>query len=76
MTATLETEIAKLTVEQKLGLIDLLWADLEASGLPPGILCEDDPNLEAVLEQRLRETKEHPEQWLTLEQFKASFGDK
>ncbi len=76
MTALLETEITKLTSAQKLELIDRLWADLEASGLPPGILCEGDPDLEAKLELRLREAKEDPGQCLTLEQFKASFGDK
>ena len=76
MTATLQSEIAKLSPEQKLDLIDQLWADLELSGPPAGILSEDDPKLEAILEQRLAESQAHPEKWLTLEQFKASFGDK
>jgi len=76
MNATLETEIAKLTAEQKLRLIERLWADLEVTDPPPGILNEDDPNLEAELERRLQEAKAHPDQWMTLERFKASFGDK
>jgi len=76
MSATLEAELSKLSVEQKLQLIDRLWADVEKSGLPAGIWSEDDAGLEAELQRRLREAKAHPEQWLTLEEFKRSLGDK
>lgn len=76
MNATLDSEIAKLNDAQKIGLIDRLWHELEASGPPPGLLNEDDPRLEAELERRLAEAQSQPEQWLTLEQFKATFGDK
>lgn len=76
MNAALETEIAKLNDEQKLQLIDRLWMDLERDGPPAGILCEDDPQLEAELEKRLNSALADPKQWLTLEQFKAAVGDK
>ena len=76
MTATLETEIAKLNDEQKLELIERLRMELEHSGPPVGILSEDDPRLEAELEKRLNSALTNPEQWLTLEQFKAAAGDK
>ena len=75
MNATLETEIAKLTSDKKLNLIDRLWTDLDRDVAPPGILSDDDPQLEAKLEKRLDEVLVDPAQRLTLAQFKASFGD-
>jgi hypothetical protein len=76
MNATLETEIAKLTTDQKLNLIDRLWTDLDRDGPPPGLLSDDDPQLDAKLEKRLDEVLADPAQRMTLAQFKASFGDR
>lgn len=76
MTAILESELSRLSVEEKLKLIERLWADVEPLELPPGILSENDPKLEAELHRRLQYAKAHPETLMTLEQFKKSFGDK
>ena len=76
MNAALETEIAKLTSDQKLNLIDRLWTDLDRHGPPLGVLSDDDPQLAAKLEKRLDEALTDPAQRLTLAQFKASFGDR
>ena len=61
------TEIRKLRLEKKLSAA--IAADIAALGCPPGIMSEDDPNLEAELDRRWRSAKDHPEQWLTLEQL-------
>lgn len=76
MTATLKAELKKLTLVEKLALAEEIHAEIAALGKPPGILSEDDPELDAELERRWREVQEHPERLLTLEEFKASFGDK
>jgi putative addiction module component (TIGR02574 family) len=76
MNATLETEIAKLTSDQKLNLIDRLWTDLDRHGPPRGVLSDEDPQLLAKLEKRVDEALADPTQRLTLAQFKASFGDR
>jgi hypothetical protein len=76
MNATLESEIAKLTSEQKLTLIDRLWTDLDGDSPPPGVLSDDDPQLVAKVEKRLDEALADPAQRLTVAEFKASFGDR
>jgi len=76
MNATIETEIAKLTSDQKLNLIDRLWTDLDRHGPPHGVLSDEDPQLLAKLETRVDEALADPAQRLTLAQFKASFGDR
>ena len=73
-------EFRKLSLDQKLRIERKLQAaiaiDIAALGCPPGIMREDSPNLEAELDRRLREAQSHPEQWLTLEQFKRSVTSK
>ncbi len=67
------SEIRKLSLDQKFRpekkLQTAITADIAALGCPPGIMSEDDPNLAAELDRRWRETQEHPEQLLTLEQL-------
>ena len=76
MTATLKAELAKLTLVEKRALVDQIEEEIAALGRSPGLLSEDDPNLEAELDRRWEEIQAHPERSMTLGEFKASFGDK
>jgi len=76
MNSTLKAEISKLTLPEKIALVEEIEAEITALGSPPGMLHEDDPNLEAELDRRWEYAKRHPETIMTLGEFKASFGDK
>lgn len=76
MNSTLKAEIAKLTLVEKIALVNEIEAEIMALGSPTGLLNEEDPGLEAELNRRWEEMKRHPERNMSLEEFKASFGDK
>ena len=69
MNTTLERQVSRLNRTQKLALADRLLADAGLHAKPPGILSEDDPDLEAELNRRLADTRAGS--WLTLEEFRA-----
>jgi hypothetical protein len=76
MTRSLKSELKKLTLVEKLALLDQIEGEVAALGCPPGVMSEDDPKLGAELDRRWREIQHYPERLMTLSEFKASFGDK
>lgn len=71
MNATLKAELAKLTLVEKLALVDEIEAEIATLGCPPGIMSEDDPQLEAELERRWQELRQNPESGVNLEELDA-----
>lgn len=71
MNATLKAELAKLTLVEKLALVDEIEAEIAALGCPPGVMSEEDPKLEAELERRWQELRQNPEGGINLEELDA-----
>ena len=63
MNATLETEITQLSQQEKLALIQKLWAMIDADELPVP------PEVAAELDRRWAEHVRNPSAALTLEQL-------
>ena len=63
-------EIRRLSVEEKLDLMDLLWEELAAR---PELLPVDDET-RAELERRLAEYQANPQEGMTLEEIRAKLG--
>ena len=78
--SALIAEISKLTLGQKLRLEKKLAAaiatDIDALGCPPSVMHGGDPNLEAELDRRWRDAKDHPERLLTLDQLMRNVSRK
>ncbi|TWT15757.1 addiction module protein [Reyranella sp. CPCC 100927] len=56
MNASLRQEIAKLTLEERLELIDGIWDDVEVAQVVPDLT----PEQEVLLEERYREHLRNP----------------
>lgn len=73
MNAILLREIGKLSVEERRALIDDLWDSIEAEQALPPL----DPAQAALLDERLKDSIERPdEQTYTLQEIAARHGIK
>lgn len=57
MNASLREEIAKLTLEERLELVEGIWDDVENTQLVPDLTAEQ----EALLDERYREHLQNPD---------------
>jgi len=57
MNASLRQEIAKLTLEERLELVEDIWDDVENTQLVPDLTAEQ----EALLDERYREHLQNPD---------------
>jgi putative addiction module component (TIGR02574 family) len=71
MNATLRQEIAKLSLEERLELVDTIWTDVEAAQLEPQLT----PEQEAILDDRHRDLLRRPDMpRKTLKEIAAKLG--
>lgn len=71
MNNTLRHQIARLSLEERLELVETIWSDVELAGLEPELT----PAQEAILDERYRQLLDNPDApRKTLKEIAAKLG--